>query len=615
MSFLIHCKSLTKAIGAQTLFEDIELTVHPGDRIGLIGPNGSGKSTLLKILCGLEECDSGEMTRAKHAKIGYLAQMDEFDEEVSCKANLLQALHGEKIDEAVKHSRVQTLLSRAEFEDIDKKVRHLSGGWRKRLAICRAMLVSPQVLAMDEPTNHLDIEGIIWLEKILSARIEEVPQSVIIVSHDRQFLENSTNRIVELSSVYRNGSFQVEGSYSHFLEKRSQYLSEQQQLEDRLANKMRRETEWLRRGPKARTSKARYRIDQAYKLEENLHTVRDRNRAATNVRFNFDSTGRKTKKLLVGKGLGKQFDDTQLFSDVEVVLSPGTRLGLLGRNGCGKSSLMKMLAAGSEMSERNLGDGTIQTADNITIVHFDQNRETLDHTLSLKRALAPEGDGVVFRGRPLHVVSWAKRFLFKPDQLETAVGELSGGEQARIVLASLMRQPADILLLDEPTNDLDIGSLDVLEESLADFPGALVLVSHDRYLLDRVCQNILGFDGEGGALYFADYQQWLEHLDELQREKGKEIIKERDQPARKKEGRKQAGRLSYKDQREFDQMEDKILHAEELHENLQRKIQSPEIASDPLKLGECWEKLEEITLTIETLYNRWSELEEKKKSD
>ena len=231
----------------------------------------------------------------------------------------------------------------------------------------------------------------------------------------------------------------------------------------------------------------------------------------------FDGTQRKTKKLLTATGLEKRFHGPPLFSNLDLTLKPGMRLGLLGRNGSGKSTLMRILAAAARLSGLKPDKGVIATAENLRIVSFDQRREQLDTSATLRRALAPDGDSIIYQGQSQHVVTWAKRFLFRTDQLETPVYRLSGGEQARILIARLMRQPADILLLDEPTNDLDIPSLDVLEESLCEFPGALVLVTHDRFLLDRVCNLVLGFDGEGRTEYFADYEQWLVMLQERDR--------------------------------------------------------------------------------------------------
>lgn len=603
MSNIIVCKGVSKSFGAQDLFQDIDLIVHSGDKIGVIGPNGSGKSTLLKIMCDLEETDTGQVVRQKFVRLSYLAQEDLFDDNKTVFDNLLCALEDEDLEDTEKYTLIHTLLSRAEFPDNDVLVVNLSGGWRKRLSICRALLVKPDVLVMDEPTNHLDIEGILWLEKILAGG--NGPGAFLLVSHDRRFLENSTNRIVELSSVYPDGTLQVQGSYSKFLEARAEFLSGQQEEEERLANKAKREVEWLRRGPKARATKAKYRIDEAHKLTGELAEVKARNRSISSVQIDFEATGRKTKKLLEMVGVSKRFGENVLFENLDITLAPGSRLGLLGRNGCGKSTLMKLLAAGED-GQNNADCGSIRVADNVQIVNFDQNREGIDPTITLKRALAPEGDSIVFRDRSLHVVSWAKKFLFRPDQLETPVGQLSGGEQARILIASLMRSPADILLLDEPTNDLDIASLDVLESSLLDFPGALVLVTHDRYLLDRVCHRVLGFGGKSGVTYYADYEQWLADLPEATQDK--KIQKKSTGPVKPV---KKGGKLSYMDQREYDQIEDQIAETELRVSGLQEKMDTPEVVSDSKELAATWAELEVAQGEVEKLYSRWDELEAK----
>lgn len=611
MSNILSCQALSKAYGAQQLFSSISFSINSGDRIGLIGPNGSGKSTLLKIICGLEEADSGQVVRQKHIHLSYLAQADVFDDQATVSDNLLMALRGSDLDQAERRHRVHALLSRAEFSDGDIPVAQLSGGWRKRLSICRSLLANPDILVMDEPTNHLDIEGTLWLETILGGALPGGPKAWLLVSHDRRFLENCTSRIIELSRLYPEGSLQVDGRYSDFIEAREAFLDRQQEEEVRLSNKVRRETEWLRRGPKARATKAKYRIDEAHRLQQELAEVRSRNRAAGTVQIDFDATGRKTKQLLVAQGIGKHYDGRSLFAELDIVLSPGTRLGLLGRNGCGKSTLMQILAAAGGDGGLLPDAGTLRIAENVQIVNFDQKREDIDPSITLRRALAPDGDGVVYQGRSMHVASWARKFLFRPDQLETPVGQLSGGEQARILIANLMRRPADILLLDEPTNDLDIPSLDVLEESLEEFAGAVVLVTHDRFLLDRVCDRLLGFDGNGQVAYFAEYSQWLEEMAEKARV-GREKRVQAELKKTENGGQKKKGRLSYLDQREYDQIEELITSAEVRVDELQQRMQEPEVVSDPAQAAECWEELEQAQLEVERLYNRWHELEEKK---
>jgi ABC transport system ATP-binding/permease protein len=607
MSNLITCKAVTKAFGAQNLFQNISFNVAEGEKIGIIGPNGSGKSTLLKIICGLEDADGGQVVLRKFLRLSYLAQDDLFTEQDSVFANLMAAAADLDLDDGARANRVRTLLSRAEFSDPELAVADLSGGGRKRLAICRAMLNEPDVLVLDEPTNHLDIEGILWLEGMLATSA-----AYLVVSHDRHFLENCCTRMIELSSLYPEGTLQVAGGYSRFLEVRDEVLVGQQQEEERLANRARREIEWLRRGPKARATKAKYRIDEAYKLTEELAVVKARNRSLSEVQLDFEATGRKTRKLLEAVGLSKSYGGRTLFSGLDITLSPGMRLGLVGRNGCGKSTLMEIIAGAAGEGGAPADGGTIRVADNVKIISFEQDRRSINPDLTLRRALAPDGDGVVYGGRSLHVVSWAKKFLFRPDQLETPVGRLSGGEQARILLATLMRQPADILLLDEPTNDLDIPSLDVLEAALLEFPGALVLVTHDRFLLDRVCHHLIGFGGPNGVGWYADYRQWLEDLPQSE-EKEAPRLKVPDKSNGAGQAVKGKGRLSYMDQRDYDTIEERIAQAEETVAALEGELHHPQVVADATRVAACWEKLEVARKETETLFQRWEELEEKRR--
>ncbi|MGI6655742.1 MAG: ABC-F family ATP-binding cassette domain-containing protein [Desulfobulbus sp.] len=606
MCALLSCRELAKSFGSQTLFTSVGFSIDAGDRIGLIGPNGSGKSTLLKIVVGLEQADQGAVMLQKNLRLGYVPQEDVFDDAASCAENLYRAAAELDLPQAERFNRAHALLSRAEFTHPEQPVGLLSGGWRKRLALCRALIAHPDLLLLDEPTNHLDLEGILWLERLLNARLADSPAAFLMISHDRRFLDNTVSRIIELGRSYPEGSLQVHGNYADFLEKKADYLQQQQGLEERLANKLRRETEWLRRGPKARATKARYRIEEAGRLQDELAEVRDRNRAAGQVGLSFSGTDRKTRKLLTAEGLTKNYPDTPLFSDLDLVLRPGLRLGLLGRNGSGKSTLMRILAGAGQEDGPKPDRGEITLAPNVRIVSFDQRREQLDTSVTLRRALAPEGDSVLYLGQSIHVVTWAKRFLFRPDQLDTPVERLSGGEQARILLARLMLQPADILLLDEPTNNLDIPALSVLEESLEEFPGALILVTHDRMLLDTVCNQVLGFDGRGGTSYFADHEQWLEMLRQQDRE---ELRKTAPAPQPAREKTTKPGRLSYLDQREYDGIEAAINEAEARLAEIEETMAAPETAADPDRLHACWEEQQQAQAEVDRLYERWDELE------
>ncbi len=496
---LISCESLEKSYGVKPLFTDLSLGLCDGDHVGLIGPNGSGKSTLLKILAGIEDPDRGTRSVRRQLRIGYVPQEPSFAERHSVEDALAQVLLDEGLDPHEHGARIAKALSLGGFVRADQAVSTLSGGWKKRLAIARSLMLEPDVLLLDEPTNHLDVEGILWLEGLLKAE----PHAFIVISHDRRFLESVTTRIWELNRRYPNGLFEAKGRYSEFLEQRDAALQAQADYQSSLANRVRREVEWLRRGPKARTTKAKARIDPAGRLIDELQDMESRQSKGP-AGIDFTASGRRSKKLIEAIGLGKSLGAQLIVGSLDLQLGPGERIGLLGPNGSGKSTLLKLLAGTLKPDA-----GTITRADRLRVVTFEQHRESLDQQATLRRALAPAGgDAVVYQERSVHLVSWAKRFLFKPEQLDLPVSRLSGGEQARLLIARLMLQPADVLILDEPTNDLDIPTLDVLEDSLLEFTGALVLVTHDRWLLDRVSTRLLALDGTGRADWFADYAQW-----------------------------------------------------------------------------------------------------------
>ncbi len=597
MSLLLNCQSLSKTYGAEPLFEDISLTISEGDRLGLIGPNGSGKSTFLQILAGLKEPDSGTSSVRKLVTLGYVPQEPEFPEEASIRQILAGSIEQTPLEDSEKDNRLHSTIGAAGFPDPEAKAGSLSGGWRKRLSIARELIRKPDIVLLDEPTNHLDIEGVLWLEKLIAGS----SFACVVISHDRYFLENVTNQMAELNRVYPGGMFRAKGSYSQFLEKREEFLNAQSQRQEALNNKVRREIEWLRRGPKARTGKSKARIDAAGRLIDELSDLNSRSRSST-AQIDFTASDRRSKKLIETQGLSKQMGGRTLFSGLNLKLSPGMHLGLVGLNGSGKTTLLRILNG-----ELDPDGGTIERADGLRIVYFDQHRDQLDPAVPLRRALASHGDSVIYRDRVIHINAWSKRFLFRAEQLDLPVGRLSGGERARVLTARLMLESADVLLLDEPTNDLDIPTLEVLEESLTDFPGALVLVTHDRYMLDRVSTTVLGLDGQGGGALFADYSQW--EAEQFSRKAAKPQKEATATPrAPQQPGKK---RLSYNESREWEAIEQKIQEAEAVVEARKALLQDPDVVSDPIRLQRCYEEFTASQEAVDRLYARWAELEAK----
>src|SRR6266481_6085426 len=496
LSPIISAQGLSKRYGVAPLFQNISFTVSEADRIGVIGPNGSGKSTLLEMLIGRVKPDSGDVAIRKGTRLSYVAQISEFAQDVTIRSVVESALQRSAVPEEERASRFAETLGRAGLADLDARAATLSGGWRKRLAISEALVQTPDILLLDEPTNHLDLAGIQWLESVL----QNAPFACVVVSHDRYFLENVANEMVELNRAYEDGALRVKGNYSAFLEAKEEYLHAQKKRQESLENRVHTELEWLRRGPKARATKAKARIDKAHEMIGELAEMNARGRTSS-AEIDFSPTNRKTKQLITLEGISFDVGGRTLFKDIHFSVTSGMRMGLVGPNGSGKTALLRLLRGDIKPAS-----GKIRRAEGLRIVYFDQNRE-LDPDVTLRRALAPDSDAVIYQDRVIHVASWAERFLFSAESLNQRVGRLSGGERARVLIAQLMLQPADLLLLDEPTNDLDIPTLEILEESLLEYRGALVLVTHDRYMLDRVSTVVLGLDGLGGAERFADYAQ------------------------------------------------------------------------------------------------------------
>lgn len=599
MTLLVSCESISKSYGSITLFKEISFGIFKGDKMGIIGPNGSGKSTLLKIIAGIETPDAGNVAGRKAIRIGYVPQTSIYPD-LPIQDILLKAL-GELGDSHENALQVNILLSQLGFADPEQHASTLSGGWKKRLDIAAVLIRSPDLILFDEPTNHLDLDSILWFEEFL----QRASFSYAIISHDRYFLENVTNRMCELNRRYPKGLFIADGSYNLFLEKREQFLQGQVEQQKSLASKVRGEVEWLKQNPKARTTKAQSRVQQAERLIKELAELKIRNKQRRSE-IDFSSTDRLANKLLAGKNLTKSLGEKRLFAGVDLTLSPGMRLGIVGANGTGKTTLLKILSG-----ELKPDLGTIKCADGLRIVYFDQHRSKLPENLSLRRALSPDNDMVSYRGQSIHVNSWCKRFLFNPDRLDLPVSQLSGGEKARVLIARLMVQPADILLLDEPTNDLDISTLEVLEESLLEFPGAIVLITHDRYMLDNVCNVIIGLGSRGDQYLFADYIQWEAYLAENNAETDLKLSAKASSETKSAAGRSSSRKLSYKEKLELEQMDEKVAKLEEEIAGLQKLIDDPQYATDAAKLQETCQLLHMAQTQLDQCYARWQELENK----
>jgi len=567
----------------------------------VIGPNGSGKSTLLEILYGRVKPDAGEVAIRKRTKQSYVAQVSEFHAGETVRSVIEQAL--KETPEAEKASRFAETLGRTGFLDLDAEAISLSGGWKKRLAIAAALVQNPDILLLDEPTNHLDLAGIKWLENVLAS----ASFACVVVSHDRYFLENVASEVVELNRSYENGLLRVEGNYGKFLEAKEQYLHAQQRHQESLENRVHTELEWLRRGPKARATKAKARIDKAHKMIGELADLNMRSQVLTS-NIDFVPTNRKTKQLITLEDVAYSYGDKTLFENVNFTFTSGMRVGLVGPNGSGKTTLLRILRG--EIAPTL---GQIRRAEQLRIVYFDQNR-VLDPEITLRRALAPDSDAVIYQDRVIHVAAWAARFLFDGEDLERPVGRLSGGERARVLIAQLMLQPADVLLLDEPTNDLDIPTLEILEETLLEYTGALVLVTHDRFMLDRVSNIVLGLDGIRGAQRFADYSQWEEwqRLQQTNHAAKSAIANTRNAaqtaPQKSSEAKK---KLSYQEAREFAVIEQRIVEAEQELQEKQAALEDPEVTGDANILRDACLQVEEAQKNVDRLYSRWAELEAK----
>ena len=605
MAILISVSGVRKAFAARPLFEGLTFSIESGERIGLIGPNGAGKSTLMRLLAQQASPDEGTISFQRGLRVGFLEQTPTFKKDATIHSTLLEGAVDPDDWESI--ALADEIMSKLSLQDASQRVDQLSGGWKKRVALGRELVRTPDLLLLDEPTNHLDLDSIYWLEEWISnARL-----ATLTITHDRAFLQKVSNRILELDRRNPGGLLSIKGDYVNYLEIKEQWLASQERREVVLKNTLRRETEWLRQGAKARTTKQQARIQRAETLKNEVGELTYRNQSRT-VKLDFQSAERNPKKLIEAKGITKSWGKGPLFSDLDLILSPGKRVGILGSNGCGKSTLIQTL-----LKEEDPDSGSVFHADNLTVAYFQQNREALDPKKTVAKTICPNGEFVDYRGERIHIRGYLDRFLFSQGQMEMAVGKLSGGEQGRLLIAQLMMQPANLLVLDEPTNDLDMATLAVLEECLTEFQGAILLVTHDRYFLDQVANQILSFspfpEERGQITSFASLGQWEAWFTDsgrrdraqagLQSTGGQSMPVPIAAPDAKKR------KLSFKEQRELDSMEENLRRTEKELSHWTAESIKPENTSNAAKLVEIAEKMTQLQAEIERLYSRWSELE------
>jgi ABC transport system ATP-binding/permease protein len=623
---LLDAQNLRKAFGPLVLFDGISFTIDQGEKIGLIGHNGSGKTTLLGILAGAIDTDDGMVNTRRGTRVTYVEQEPELDltltprsivsdafAEVRAAIDAYQEVTAALADGATQELLEEQARLQAEIErlggwswshgvvgmlhklgladaDVDRPLAELSGGMRRRVALARALLPKPDLLLLDEPTNHLDAETVEWLESELMG----YPGAILLITHDRYFLDRVVSRIIEIDA---DGVHSHEGAYASFVEAKSERLRLQEKAESKRKKLAQRELEWLRRGPKARTSKSKSRIDKAVALQEKGYQAQDRT-----LGLEFQTDKKLHGVILEIRGVHKSYDDVPVLEDVQLMLRRSDKIGLVGPNGCGKSTLLRMM-----VQEERPDSGQITWGKSPRVAYMTQGRDELDPTDTVYDALHP-GDSLRVGKRNVHKRTFLQEFLFdRPDQ-EKRVETLSGGERCRLLLARMMLENANFLVLDEPTNDLDITSLQFLENALADFEGCAVVATHDRYLLNRVCNAIVAYEDGAFIRYDGDWDFYSRRKAQRKAAQKEESRKEAPKAAAPKKAAPR--KLTYREQRELEGMEEKILQTEERKEAIEASLGDPELyQSKPDKVAGLSRKLDAVVAELAALYDRWEELE------
>ncbi|MBK7629990.1 MAG: ATP-binding cassette domain-containing protein [Ignavibacteriales bacterium] len=618
---ILSALELEVHFGEQIILDKSSLSVHEGDRIGLVGRNGAGKSTFLKIISGLMPPDSGEVAKKKDLVVGFLSQEFTLDEYKNVydnildgallELNLIKQYDDTPFDASNKHQleekilqldswnlekRINILIDSLDAPNADRQISTLSGGEKRRVALCRALISKPDLLILDEPTNHLDTKSIEWLEDFLSS----YNGTCIFVTHDRYFLDRIANRIVELAS----GTFYShQGNYTEYLINKAERQANKEVEERKRQMFLRRELDWVRRGPKARRTKAKSRLD-------NYNEVASQNdyEVELDVDLIIPPSDRLGKKVLEFKDVGIKLGDKLLFQNFNFIFEPGRKIGVVGQNGVGKTTLLKMI-----LGQFPPTMGKIEVGETTLFNYVDQARLLLNDNDTVIKAIGDGSETVRFGKQQLSIWTYLRRFLFTDDRINTLVERLSGGEKSRLTLAKILCNGGNFLMLDEPTNDLDLPTLRILEEALLAFEGCVVVVSHDRYFLNRICDGILALEGYEDIYYSeGGYDFYIEKKKKREKDFKESKLKEITEDTRTKNKQK---KLSYKDALELEKIEENILLAESEVETIEKIFSSPDyFEKHATNTNELNQNLETAKQKVRKLYDRWEELESLKNS-
>ena len=620
---IVTAHDVSIRFGEQVVLNGATLAIHQQDRVGLIGNNGSGKSTLLKIIAGVMQPDSGSVSRRRDIVTGYLSQDFQLDPNLSVYDNIVEGAHDviaflreyeslpfssdrrHDLESLIHHldgwnldNRIEAAMHSINVPAKERDIAGLSGGERRRVALCKAIVSRPDLLILDEPTNHLDTESIEWIEEFLA----NYSGACLFVTHDRYTLDSIAARIVELA----NGTcYSHNGNYTDFLLDQAERES-QLETEERKRNRfLQRELEWVRKGPRARRTKSKSRLKKYFEEVDKKRYEPD-----GEVELVIPPASDLGSTILNLTNVGFAYGERKIFGGVDVKFDRKRKLGVIGRNGLGKTTLMKII-----LGELAPTEGAVEVGERTVINYVDQSRTILNDANTVIQEIGEGRDWFLFGGERLTVWSYLRRFQFSDDRMNTFVGKLSGGERSRLLLAKVLKNGGNLLILDEPTNDLDLPTLRILEEALAAFDGCVIAVSHDRYFLNRVCNGILAFEGDG-YVHFSegDYDYYIEKRDARFAETASKVetTKAKDIGARPKPA-KAGSKLKWKEARELEGIEENIQRAEEDVLRLEAMFSAPDFHE---KFGDrttqLVEELESAKATVEKLYLRWHTLEELK---